>query len=155
MQRLDRPIANGCFGVSLVWISRSRSATAASPPVDRRISPRSAASRRSNSDPGNARAAACSSDSATDSQPASAGPGRGTACSTRCGIARSLPSAAARSSSSSGVALPCDRSSSRSLIAFRSVSRSISCTFLIATAAWLATDVAISRCSASMRRSPA
>ena len=50
---------------------------------------------------------------------------------------------------------PCDRSSSRSLIAFRSVSRSISCTFLMATAAWLATDVAISRCSASMRRSPA
>ena len=106
MQRLDRPIANGCFGVSLVWISRNRSATAASPPVDSRISPRSAASRRSNSDPGNARAAACSSDSATDSQPASAGPGRGTACSTRCGIARSLPSAAARSSSSSGRRVP-------------------------------------------------
>ena len=90
-----------------MWISRSRSATAASPPADRRISPRRAASRRSNSDPGKARAAGLL-ERLGDRLPAGLGRSRPRAPPAAPGAAsaRSLPSAAARSSSSSGRRAP-------------------------------------------------
>ena len=144
-------MASGCLPFRLACRSRRRATAARSSPGPRCSRPRTAASRRSNSDPGKARAAPVSSMSATSSQLRSAGPGRGTACSTRCGRERSVPSACARSCSSPGEALACARSSSRSLIAFRSSSRWIRSTFLIATAVWPATEAAISRSSASIQ----
>ena len=65
--RCDRPIASGWLLLRPVCISRSRAIAAASSVDPSRTSPRTAPSRRSNSDPGKARAALASSARATSS----------------------------------------------------------------------------------------
>ena len=121
---LETPTETG--SASSAWARRSRSRNESLDVLVSRTSARSESSRWSNSEPG----AAARSDRASASL-------HGSATRTTCGWSRSQPRRAARPSRSPRERPPAS-SSKKSLMRFFSVSCSITCTFLIPTATWLA-----------------